>query len=260
MAEYRTILTRIWDDPWFCALEDDDAKLFWIYLFSNSRASVAGIYLLRDKVAAAESGLSIERVKALFDLFARDGKAMREGDVVWVKKMRSIQETQSPQVQKRIAKDVSIIPNCEVLIEYKKHYGYPIDTVSTPCQYPDQKIEPVTVTGTVTDTVTEDDTVASAPTSSSSLFDLMLSHPIATAYRKICLNGGHVPKSDSKTALDQFKLMQALEEYPRLSTDVEFINKTVTWYMSNRVKGRPSFTHCLSCIIGRIGDWKEAAA
>jgi len=51
MADYRQIHTRIWKDSWFIELEPCD-KLLFIYLFSNERASVSGIYDISIKVMA----------------------------------------------------------------------------------------------------------------------------------------------------------------------------------------------------------------
>ena len=45
-AEYRSVHTEMWRaDDWFQELPLD-ARLFWIYLFTNPSASVAGIYRL----------------------------------------------------------------------------------------------------------------------------------------------------------------------------------------------------------------------
>jgi len=140
MAEYRTVKTRIWDDPWFSRL-DPDAKLYWFYLITNPRASVAGIYVLRPAVAAAEAGLPLDRVVELDGQFEAAGKIAREDDVIWVIKLREHQETQSPMVRRRIDEDLSVIPNCDLKRRYISHYsgekpvGTPhvrgIDTVST---------------------------------------------------------------------------------------------------------------------------------
>ena len=40
---YRQIYTEVWRDPWFLNLESD-GKLLYIYLFSNERTNVLGLY------------------------------------------------------------------------------------------------------------------------------------------------------------------------------------------------------------------------
>lgn len=129
MAKYRQIHTHIWKDNWFIELEPD-AKLFFIYLFSNERASISGIYELSKRVMAFESGLSIDRINTLFSEFARVGKAYFDGGVVWVPNLRKYHETRSPKVQTAILSDVEAIKDCELKGIYCEKYG--IDTVSIP--------------------------------------------------------------------------------------------------------------------------------
>ncbi len=52
MADFRNIHTHIWKDAWFCELQPDE-KLLFIYLFSNERASVCGMYEYGPSVALA---------------------------------------------------------------------------------------------------------------------------------------------------------------------------------------------------------------
>ena len=143
MADFRTIKTAMWrEDDWFLDLETD-AKLFWIYLFSNPSASVAGIYRLSERTMSHETGLSIERVGQLLAEFAQAGKAYFSNGVLWVVRMREHQETSSIKVQTRIKNDIAGLPKeNQVYRMYCARYG--IDTVSIPIP---------TVTVTVTDTV-----------------------------------------------------------------------------------------------------------
>lgn len=83
MANYRQIHTKIWKDTWFFELSSD-AKLLWIYLFSNERANLTGLYDLHERIIAFETGLSVETIRATFDLFAAAGKAYYEDGWVWV--------------------------------------------------------------------------------------------------------------------------------------------------------------------------------
>ena len=56
MADFRSIKTSMWrEDEWYQELEID-ARLFWIYLFSNPSATVAGIYKLPIRTMAFECG------------------------------------------------------------------------------------------------------------------------------------------------------------------------------------------------------------
>lgn len=146
-ADYRSVQTGMWrEDEWFQTLEID-ARLFWMYLFTNPSASVAGIYRLPLRTMAFESGIAQKRIEQLLDQFARADKAYFEHGVVWVRKMRDYQlpGKVSPQLQAHIAKEIGKIPSGHLKTEYLKAYGYPIDTVSIP---------PLTETETDTETDT----------------------------------------------------------------------------------------------------------
>jgi hypothetical protein len=148
-AEYRSVQTRMWrEDDWFQSLETD-ARLLFIYLFTNPSASIAGIYRLPLRTIEFESGIPMERVKELLDEFSKANKAHYDSGVVWVVKMRENQlpgETLSPKVKVRLDKDVASIPDCPLKIRYLTHYRYPIDTLSIPTS---------TETDTETDTNTD---------------------------------------------------------------------------------------------------------
>lgn len=126
MAEFRSIHTRIWKDDWFTNLETDE-KLLFVYLFSNSQASVCGIYELPIRYIAFESGLDISRVKAILDKFELDKKVYYRNGLVWVVNLRKYNESNSPKVAIRIKKDLDGIPDCELKNMY---YRYHMDTVS----------------------------------------------------------------------------------------------------------------------------------
>lgn len=149
-AEYRSVQTRMWrEDDWFQSLPTD-ARLLFIYLFTNPSASIAGIYRLPLRTIEFESGIPAERVKELLTQFSAENKAHYDNGVVWVVKMRENQlpgKSISHLVKIRLDKDVASIPDCPLKIRYLKHYGYPIDTLSIP-----------RATETDTDTETETET------------------------------------------------------------------------------------------------------
>jgi len=73
----RSINTAIWSDEWFESLEASD-KLLWIYLLTNPRTNMIGIYELpSDKKLSFETGLSFEMIRKAFERFETDKKAYR---------------------------------------------------------------------------------------------------------------------------------------------------------------------------------------
>lgn len=205
MAEFRTIQSKLWDDGWFCS-KDCEGKLFWIYLLTNSRASVSGIYILRAAVAAAECGLDISKVEYRFMEFATDGKIDREGDILWVRKLRDYQATSSPTVIARIAKDLASIPECALNERYLLHYANGLNTTTIPYRQGIQQHSHDTDTDTGIGTEKE-----KGDTSSS----LLCSHHIARAYIDTFIPGGVIPHG--KEAQGAIEAIHKLEVHPKYS-------------------------------------------
>lgn len=135
MAEFRQIHTRIWKDDWFSEL-DLDARLLFIYLFSNEQAEVGGVYELPIKYMAVEVGMTNARILKLLAQFEQAGKVFYRGKWVWVVNLRKYNETKSDSVAKRIKKDLDLLPNGELKEMYCRFHNipclHPVPTVSTP--------------------------------------------------------------------------------------------------------------------------------
>lgn len=137
MADYRQIHTKIWKDGWFSDLSAEE-KLLFVYLFSNERASVAGMYELPIKVICFESGLDRKAVDAALNKFDRAGKVHHENGIVWVVNLRKYNENNSPKVAARLNKDLAAVSDCRLKRRYLVYYnpiessGYGMDTVSIP--------------------------------------------------------------------------------------------------------------------------------
>lgn len=130
MSFFRQIHTRMWgSDSWFAELPSDE-KLLFIYLFSNERASLSGLYELPLRLIAFETGLGADAIRQGLTHFTEAGKALYdfEKGVVWVRNMVKYQGTPSPKVIARMKADVSKVPDCEIkgywLSEYRVLIGY----------------------------------------------------------------------------------------------------------------------------------------
>jgi hypothetical protein len=126
MAKYRQVHVHIWKDGWFLDL-DPKHKLFFIYLFTNERASISGIYELSKRVMSFESGLSFGEIDDALQAFEQEGKAYYDDGVVWVPNLRKYHESKSPKVVKFIEDDVSTLKDCKLKSIYCGKYS--IDTV-----------------------------------------------------------------------------------------------------------------------------------
>ena len=127
MAKYRQVHVHIWKDDWFLDL-DPLHKLFFIYLFTNERASISGIYELSKRVMAFESGLTFSEIDAALQAFEQEGKAHYDDGVVWIPNLRKYHESKSPKVVTFIEEDVRRLRNCKLKSIYMEKYH--MDTVS----------------------------------------------------------------------------------------------------------------------------------
>jgi hypothetical protein len=137
MADYRQIHTCIWKDSWFLELPSD-FKLLFIYLFSNERACLLGLYDLSIKVIAFETDLPIDTIEAGLACFARDRKAYYEDGMIWVPTLlkHNAQNITSPKIQAHIKAAIASTRDCPIKARWIEYYNlqipypYRIDTHS----------------------------------------------------------------------------------------------------------------------------------
>lgn len=143
MADFRQIHTSIWDDEWYCQLPSD-TKIVFVWLFSNRRAAVSGLYQFTEFICSRETGLPIESVKSSIKKLTDDGKIYVEGDWVWVKNLRKYNYYKNDNADKRIQKDLSQLPNNglkKAYIEYYKPLDTPLIPTTTPLLEQEQEQE-----------------------------------------------------------------------------------------------------------------------
>jgi len=139
MADYRQIHTKIWKDGWFLDLCTED-KLLFIYLFSNERASLAGLYDLPIKVIVFETGIPLEQVRSCLERFEKAGKVRCINGWVWIPNLirYNARNIESPKIQIHLKTLLAEIPNCELKQAWTEYYNgivseeYRIDTLYIP--------------------------------------------------------------------------------------------------------------------------------
>lgn len=131
MADYRQLHSRMWSsDTWFSSLKPD-MKLLFIYLFSNERASVCGLYEIPIRIMSFETGLDRSQVESALGVFSKADKVKYdfETGVVWIRNMLKYQSSSSPKLQARIKADIKAVHNCNLKEEYLEWYGKYTDTI-----------------------------------------------------------------------------------------------------------------------------------
>lgn len=71
--KYRQIKTNFWEDNYILDLKKTE-KLFFLYLFTNPKVNMCGIYELPDKTIRYTLDLTLEELKELKDKFQEDNK------------------------------------------------------------------------------------------------------------------------------------------------------------------------------------------
>ena len=143
MADFRQIHTSIWDDNWFCQLSSDD-KVVFIWLFSNRRASVSGLYQFSEFICARETGMTMDAVKQSIKRLSDDKKIYVEGEWVWIKNLRKYNYYKNNNADKRIQKDLDKLPDNglkKAYIEYYKSLDSPLQAPTTPLLEQEQEQE-----------------------------------------------------------------------------------------------------------------------
>jgi hypothetical protein len=100
----------LWSDPDFLALSAD-ARLLYVWTWTNPRCGMAGIYKLAPAAAAYETGLGEERTVAAFEELGAARFAFLEEGVVFVRTRVKHLRQKTEQIAKAIRNDLKQIPD-----------------------------------------------------------------------------------------------------------------------------------------------------
>lgn len=123
----RIIHTKIYDDEWFASLSVDQ-KLLYIYLFTNQRIGLTGIYYLPDRIIKFETGLSDDQLNKAKKIFETSKKAFFYNGWIYVVKASEYGGYKGNKNEIAYNKELEKIPD-----EVKKYFN---DRVSIGYQYP----------------------------------------------------------------------------------------------------------------------------
>lgn len=126
----RMIDTKFWSDSWIVNL-DPIEKLLYLYLLTNERTNICGIYELPLKYMAIETGIEKEIIEKVLTRFEKDKKIYYVNGWIIIRNFIKHQNQKSPQVQIGIKAEFSRIPK-EITdkIDDMDMVLYGIDTVS----------------------------------------------------------------------------------------------------------------------------------
>lgn len=126
--KYTPVHAKLWADSWFRQLNALDRYLF-LYLLTNGRSELTGIYELPMDLMAAESGID-ERDLRLTMLPRLEPKIYYREGWVMVVNYQKYRTSDSPQLIKGIQKTIEALPSH--IKEMAISYGYDMHMVSIP--------------------------------------------------------------------------------------------------------------------------------
>lgn len=148
----RSVSDDFWGDPFVQDL-DKDAKLLFLYLWTNKRCNSAGLYEITLKTITFETGIESSRLPELFKILAPKIVRHDESNLVWVKNFLKNQP-QSPQFLKSVSDCLNSINSNGIVSDFRTYYGnlgvsipyrYPSDTGGRQYRYlqePEPELEP----------------------------------------------------------------------------------------------------------------------
>lgn len=104
------IQDTFWTDSYVEEL-DPSEKLLYLYLMTNPLCNIAGIYQIRPKRVAFETGFDKDMVERLLGRFATDGKILRSGDWIVITNYAKHQSFNNPNVRKGIQRIIDNLPD-----------------------------------------------------------------------------------------------------------------------------------------------------
>ena len=140
-AGFRQIDPEMWGDPYFLELNPNE-KLLYIYMFTNERTSLCGLYEISKKQITFYSDLDNEFVSKTIKKFQESEKIIYENDIYFVINLFKRHFSKSPKVIARINNDIEHTHDCKpktlCIQKYEELYGYPypIRIVSGKVIYP----------------------------------------------------------------------------------------------------------------------------
>jgi hypothetical protein len=109
MARQRYINTKFWSDDWVSHL-DPVEKLLFIYLLTNERTNICGVYELPLKYMAVETGIDKDMVEKIMKRFEKDGKVYYDKGWVAIKNFTKHQDTKNEKINTGIKACLAIAP------------------------------------------------------------------------------------------------------------------------------------------------------
>jgi hypothetical protein len=121
MSKNRWINTKFWSDGYIEEL-DPIEKLLFLYLLTNERTNVAGVYELPRKIMSVETGIEKSMLDNILARFEADGKIVTYEKYIRVMNSDTHQNMSNPKIQ--IGKK-NVIDSLSTEVRDRLYIGYP---------------------------------------------------------------------------------------------------------------------------------------
>jgi hypothetical protein len=118
MSSQRPIKDEMWSDSWFYDL-DPSEKLVWVFLLTNERQNVAGVYKANTRWICSNTGFDKQVIESVLSRFEATGKIARTNEWIVLLNHYKHQST-SPKIEEGIARILKEVPE-DVLEIYPIH-------------------------------------------------------------------------------------------------------------------------------------------
>jgi hypothetical protein len=126
----RIIHTKIWKDRYFASLAEAE-KLVFLYLISNERVNISGIYEITDREICFDTNVMETILKAIKDKLQKDEKFFFYDDWVVIINLHKYQNYTGEKNQCALTRELQFVPKPLSKILNDIRYQYPIDTLSS---------------------------------------------------------------------------------------------------------------------------------
>ena len=126
MAQFNTIHANIWEDEKIRKLQDPRSKLLFIYLFSNPRCPISGIYKISLETMSFETGI-VPDCKANLEELIHAGLISNDCDknVIWIHgKIKHDQSWTTPMRIKSIRRSLAEFSSCSFIQSIFEKYPF----------------------------------------------------------------------------------------------------------------------------------------
>lgn len=123
MSRLEDIDTSIWTDEDFVDHLSPEAKLLYIWAFTNSHNNMAGLYRITRSSMMAETTLSLDRLNAALDELAEWRFAFFEGGVMWVRTRVKRLRQRTPNMATSIRRALASVAENPLVERFREEYG-----------------------------------------------------------------------------------------------------------------------------------------